>query len=298
MSENKELLNNRSICSWNVNGLRATVRNFPDILSSIVSYYNLDILCLQETKLQTTHEDDFRNHIPGYTSFWCSSVLRKGYSGTAIFVRNDIMYGYYNTHDHGHQLPEINDQNLEKTKINFFLRQIDLDTLKFAPYEAKAEGRMIVLEFRYYVLINLYVPNSGSEKLKYRVEDWDVKLYNCLCEIRTMTNKPIMMTGDLNICITELDIHPAMGLIPGATPEERYSFSRFLPYFVDIYRMMYPNETNCYTWRNLRAKNSSKGCRLDYFMLNHELVPYVINTFINSQIEGSDHVPIFLNIKI
>lgn len=290
------ILNNRSICSWNVNGLRATVKNFPNILPSLASYFNLDIICLQETKIQTIHEDDFRNSIPGYTSFWCSSVLKKGYSGTAIFVRNEIMNGYYNTSDHSVELPDVN--SLTNEKINFFCRQIDLDTIRSAPYEAKAEGRMIALEFRYYVLVNLYVPNSGSEKLNYRVNEWDPKLYHCLSEISTLTNKPIIMTGDLNICITELDVHPGLGVIPGATPEERYSFSRFLPYFADVYRMMYPNERNCYTWRSLRSKGSTKGCRLDYFMLNHNLLSYVVGTWINSQIEGSDHLPIFLNIRI
>lgn len=296
--------NNKSIWSWNVNGLRALIRNNSNSLNSIVSTHQPSILCLQETKLQTVHEEDFRNHIPNYTSFWCSSILRKGYSGTAVFVRNDLIYGYYNTNDHSLELPDHQklhsneDDEYSRQKINFFMRQIDPNILKTAPYEAKAEGRMIIIEFRYYIIVNLYVPNSGTEKLNYRVTEWDTKLYSCLCELRSLTNKPILMIGDLNICITNLDVHPSMGVIPGSTPEERYSFSRFLPYFVDVYRSLYPNENRCYTWRNPRTKGSERGCRLDYFMLNHEITPYVLNTYIHSNISGSDHIPISLYIKI
>lgn len=249
------------LISWNVNGLRAVFnKGFEDFFDKI----NADIFCVQETKMQEGQlEINFQNY---YKYF--NSAIKKGYSGTAIFTKikpQEIKYG------------------------------IGIE-------EHDKEGRVITLEFEKFFMVNVYTPNSKREleRLEYR-QKWedDFRKY-----IKKLDNiKPVIICGDLNVAHKEIDLkNPKSNRRnAGFTDEERSKMTELLSAgFVDTFRYLYPTKEECYTWWSYMMKSREKniGWRIDYFIVSKVLESKIIDAKIHSEIYGSDHCPIELDINL
>ncbi|MCC8118003.1 MAG: exodeoxyribonuclease III [Bacteroidales bacterium] len=245
--------------SWNVNGLRAVVgKGFADIFAAL----DPDFFCLQETKLQAGQIDlDF----PGYESYW-NYADKKGYSGTVTFCRVhplSVRRGMaVDKHDH--------------------------------------EGRIVTLEMEDYFLVNVYVPNSQDElaRLDYRME-WERDFCDFVLGLDKV--KPVVICGDLNVAHKEIDLaRPKQNRRnPGFTDEERECFSRLLSHgFVDTYRHFYPDQEGGYSWWSYRFKGREKnlGWRIDYFLVSERLLPRLERAHIHTDIYGSDHCPVSIEL--
>ena len=247
--------------SWNVNGLRACVgKGFTEIFEQ----ENADIFCLQETKLQA---GQFALELPGYHAYW-NYAEKKGYSGTAVFCREEPLAVYYGLgveeHDH--------------------------------------EGRAITLEFPAFYLVNVYVPNAqdGLARIDYRLR-WEADFRAYLTALDQ--KKPVVVCGDLNVAHREIDLKnpgPNRGNA-GFSDEERAAFSALLDAgFVDSFRLLYPEVTGAYSWWSYRfhARENNAGWRIDYFLVSRRLADRVREARIRSEIYGSDHCPVELQLDI
>ena len=247
--------------SWNVNGLRACEgKGFRDIFNEL----DADFFCLQETKLQ---EGQIDLQFPGYESYW-DYAEKKGYSGTAIFTRHkplSVARGLgIDAHDH--------------------------------------EGRAVTLEFEQFYLVTAYVPNSqdGLRRLDYRMtwED-DFRAYLKALDER----KPVVVCGDLNVAHQEIDLKNAKSNRgnAGFTDEERAKFTELLASgFVDTFRYLYPDKTGAYSWWSYRfnARKNNAGWRIDYFIVSERLKDKIKNADIWSEVMGSDHCPVVLELEL
>ncbi|XP_011627683.1 DNA-(apurinic or apyrimidinic site) lyase, chloroplastic isoform X1 [Amborella trichopoda] len=259
------------ILSWNVNGLRALLKLEGFSALQLAQKENFDVLCLQETKLQEKDAEKFKQSlIDGYeNSFWTCSSSKLGYSGTAIISRIKPLFVKYGLGlpDHDH------------------------------------EGRVVTVEFDTFFLISSYVPNSGEglKRLTYRIEQWDPSLSNYAKELEKF--KPVILTGDLNCAHQEIDIHNPSGnrRSAGFTDEERTSFrTNFLANgFVDTFRRQHPGVVG-YTYWGYRhgGRKTNKGWRLDYFLVSDSIADKVHDSYILPEIDGSDHCPIGLTLKL
>lgn len=248
------------LVSWNVNGLRAVMKKgFMDFFETV----DADILCVQEIKLQ---EGQIDLELPGYHTYW-NYAQKKGYSGTAVFTKQrplDVHYG------------------------------VGLE-------EHDTEGRLITLEFPEFYLVNSYTPNSqhGLLRLSYRLL-WEDKLLSYIQQLDL--EKPVILCGDLNVAHQEIDLKnpKANKKNSGFTPEERGKINDFLGTgFVDTFRHFYPDEGGHYSWwsyrSNCRAKNV--GWRIDYFIASNRLVGKMKSASIHTDVYGSDHCPVELQLK-
>lgn len=250
----------KKMISWNVNGLRAAVtKGFKDVFTE----FDADIFCLQETKLQ---EGQIDLEFPGYKSYW-NYAEKKGYSGTAIFTREE--------------------------PLSVFLG-IGIE-------EHDKEGRVITLEFEDYYVITVYTPNSQNElaRLPYRMiwED-DFKKYLKGLEEK----KPVIVCGDLNVAHKEIDLkNPKTNRKnAGFTDEEREKMTELLKDgFIDTFRYFYPEEEGIYSWWSYRfkAREKNAGWRIDYFLVSESLKDRLAGAKIHTEIFGSDHCPVELTIK-
>lgn len=249
------------LISWNVNGIRACInKGFKDFFNEIDS----DIFCIQETKCQ---KDQIDLEFEGYTSYW-NSAEKKGYSGTAIFTKQkpiSVTYG------------------------------IGIE-------EHDKEGRVITLEFEKFYMINIYTPNSKREleRLAYR-QIWEDEIRKYMLKLNE--NKPVIMCGDLNVAHKEIDLknpktnrHNA-----GFTDEERNKMTELLDAgFVDTFRVLYPEKENAYSWWSYmgHAREKNVGWRIDYFIVSKSIENCIKEAKIHSEIFGSDHCPVELEIDI
>ena len=246
--------------SWNVNGLRACMqKGFPDFFGES----GADFFCLQETKLQA---GQLQLELPGYHQFW-NYADKKGYSGTAIFSRQ------------------------EPLSVRYGLNMPELDT----------EGRLITLEYPDFFLVTCYTPNAqrGLARIDHRLI-WDEAFRNYLTELDQ--NKPVIACGDLNVAHREIDLkNPASNRgIAGFSDEERESFGKLLEQgFTDSFRHLHPEETGAYTWWSymFHARENNAGWRIDYFLVSERIKDRIRSTPIYSQILGSDHCPIGLELE-
>ena len=251
------------IISFNVNGVRAiTKKTFLDDVRSM----NPDILCLQETKANDQQTEEALQAFDEYF-IYTSSAVRPGYSGTAI---------------------------LSKTKpltVNFGLGIPEHDQ----------EGRSIIAEYENFILVNCYVPNSGSElaRLDYR-ETWDADLLAFLKELEK--KKPVVFCGDLNVAHKAIDLaNPKSNYnkSAGFTQREINGIENLLNAgFVDTFRHFYPEEIK-YSWWSARFNSRAKnvGWRIDYFLATSSIVPKIKDAFILNEIMGSDHCPVGIIIE-
>ncbi len=253
------------LISWNVNGLRAAInKGFKEFFEEI----NADILCVQETKMQLEQLDIFMEMIfNGYHQYW-NSAEKKGYSGTAIFTKE------------------------EPINVKYGLGIEEHDN----------EGRLITLEFDKFYLVNCYTPNSKRtlERLPYRMI-WEDVLREYLQSLDKI--KPVIYCGDLNVAHQEIDIKNAKSNVgnSGFTNEEREKMTILLNSgFVDTFRYKYPDKEDSYTWwsymANVREKNI--GWRIDYFIVSDRIKENIEDAKIHSEIFGSDHCPVELKINI
>jgi exodeoxyribonuclease-3 len=249
------------LISWNVNGLRACVnKGFLDYFNEV----DADVFCLQETKLQ---EGQIELELPGYHQYW-NYADKKGYSGTAMFVKEEPLSVKYG---------------------------MDID-------EHNHEGRLITLEYDNYYLLTEYVPNAQNElkRIDYRMK-WedDFRAYiNKLNE-----TKPVIFCGDLNVAHKEIDLkNPKSNRgNAGFSDEERGKFEELLEAgYVDTFRYFYPDMEQIYSWWSYRfhAREKNAGWRIDYFMVSESLKDKLVDAKIHTDVLGSDHCPVELDINI
>ncbi len=247
------------LISWNVNGLRACVgKGFPDYFEK----ENADIFCMQETKLQ---EGQIELELPGYFQYF-NSAEKKGYSGTAVFTKKEPLQ---------------------------VIKGIGIE-------EHDKEGRVLTLEYEDFYLVTVYTPNSQREltRLSYRMQ-WE---HDFLAYLKGLEEKkPVIFCGDLNVAHQEIDLkNPSTNhKNAGFTDEERRKFTELLEAgFIDTFRYFYPDVTGVYSWWSYmfqaRAKNA--GWRIDYFVVSECLKERLVDAKIHTDVLGSDHCPIELDI--
>jgi exodeoxyribonuclease-3 len=250
-----------NLVTWNVNGLRAAIKKgFIDFCNE----EDADVYCLQETKMQ---EGQAEVDLPGYKQYW-NSAQKKGYSGTAIFTRREPISVSYDIDAEGH------------------------DT----------EGRSITLEFEDFYLVDEYTPNAqdGLARIEYRLS-WERHRREYLKKLDA--KKPVILCGDLNVAHNEIDLKnpgPNRGNA-GFSDEEREAFDDLLAIgFTDTFRMLYPDRTGAYTWWSYRAnaRANNAGWRIDYWLTSNRIAEKVKEVKILSEVYGSDHCPVRLEIDL
>ena len=249
------------LISWNVNGLRACMgKGFMDFFNEA----DADVFCLNETKLQ---EGQIELELPGYCQYW-NYAEKKGYSGVALFTKKEplnVTYGIgVEEHDH--------------------------------------EGRVITAEYDDFYLIAVYVPNSQREltRLDYRMK-WEEDFLKYILKLEK--KKPVIYCGDLNVAHKEIDLkNPKTNhQNAGFTDEERACFSKVLESgYTDSFRFFYPDMTDIYSWWSYMFKSREKnaGWRIDYFVVSDKLEKNMKDAKIHTEIMGSDHCPVELDIDI
>lgn len=245
--------------SWNVNGLRSCVqKGFMDFFNGI----DADFICLQETKLQP---EQISLDTPGYEQYWFSAE-KKGYSGTAIFAKHKPISVVNGIGDHKYD----------------------------------CEGRCITLEYEDFYLVTCYTPNSqdGLKRLDYRL-DWERDLRLYLMKLDAV--KPVILCGDLNVAHEEIDLkNPKTNhFSAGFSDEERGAMTELLDSgFTDTFRWLYPDLTGAYSWWSFRsaARSRNAGWRIDYFIVSDRLRDNISKAYICSEILGSDHCPVGLDL--
>lgn len=246
------------IVSWNVNGLRAaTTKGFYDFFNEV----DADLFGIQETKMQENQVDDNMKKLGNY-QYW-NSAEKKGYSGTAVFLKNkplNVTYGSDN------------------------------------------EGRVITCEYEDFFFVNCYVPNSKREleRLDYRME-WEDQIRDYLISLDKV--KPVIYCGDLNVAHKEIDLknpntnHRSAGF----TDEERNKMTNLLDAgFIDTFRYINPDLTDAYSWWSymFRSREKNVGWRIDYVIVSDRIKDKINDVKIYSEILGSDHCPVGLDIDL
>lgn len=246
------------IVSWNVNGLRAAItKGFYDFFNEV----DADLFGIQETKMQENQVDDNMKKLDNY-QYW-NSAEKKGYSGTAVFLKNkplNVTYGSDN------------------------------------------EGRVITCEYEDFFFVNCYVPNSKREleRLDYRME-WEDQMREYLISLDKV--KPVIYCGDLNVAHKEIDLknpntnHRSAGF----TDEERDKMTNLLDAgFIDTFRYINPDLTDAYSWWSymFRSREKNVGWRIDYVIVSDRIKDKIKNVKIYSEILGSDHCPVGLDIDL
>ncbi|PRW45261.1 apurinic endonuclease-redox [Chlorella sorokiniana] len=271
------------ILSWNVAGLRALLKkvkeaqegrleqNVPS-LPALVEAEKADVLCLQEIKLQADHCEGVLAELglPGWHVTWNCSKDKKGYSGTAILSKDSPL------------------------SVSCGIGDPDHD----------GEGRVVTAEFDQFFLVNTYVPNSGEglKRLDYRVQQWDKEFAAYLQGLQQ--RKPVVLTGDLNVAPTDIDIHNPKGNLKSAgfTPEERASFADNLLAgcgLVDTFRAQHPEAVGYTYWSyRFNARANNRGWRLDHFLVSQALHERVHDCYLLPGVMGSDHCPLGLVLKM
>lgn len=246
--------------SWNVNGFRAVLQKGFD--EAFVAQ-DADFFCLQETKMQPGQA---QYDPPGYLDFW-HSAQKKGYSGTAVFAKH------------------------KPISMEFGIGEEHLD-----------EGRVITLEYPEFYLVNAYVPNAQPElvRLPYR-ESFEDAMRAHLIALDHI--KPVIYCGDLNVAHQEIDLkYPRQNRgQPGFSDQERAKMTQLLEAgFTDSFRYLYPDKAQAYTWWSYRsnARANNAGWRIDYFVVSNRLASKIREAGIESQVYGSDHCPVTLEIDL
>ena len=247
--------------SWNVNGIRACVKKgFEESFSNL----DADIFCIQESKMQ---KDQLKLDTPGYHQYW-NYAIRKGYSGTAIFTKQEPV----------------------SVKNGLGIDEHD------------QEGRLITLDMGDYYFITVYVPNSQNElkRLDYRMK-WEDDFREYVTGLSK--EKPVIICGDMNVAHKEIDLkNPASNHHnPGFSDEERGKFQELLDAgFVDTFRYKYPDQKDIYSWWSYRfnSRENNAGWRIDYFLVSDYVQDKIVDAKIHNEVYGSDHCPVELEIDL
>lgn len=249
------------LVSWNVNGIRACVnKGFSESFAAL----DADIFAIQESKMQ---KDQLILDTPGYHQYW-NYAKKKGYSGTAVFTKKE-------------PVSVVNGMGIE---------------------EHDQEGRLITLDMGDYYFVCVYVPNSQNElkRLDYRMQ-WENDFRDYLSKLSA--EKPVIMCGDLNVAHNDIDLKnpSANHKNAGFTDEERGKFTELLEAgFVDSFRFKYPDLADTYSWWSYRfnARERNAGWRIDYFVVSDSIKDKIVDAKIHSDIYGSDHCPVELEINL
>jgi exodeoxyribonuclease-3 len=259
----------RKLTSWNVNGIRsAEKKGFLEWLQQS----NCDFVGLQETKVSPeTKLSDALREPPGYQAYWDYSTEKKGYSGVVSYVKEDFA-------------PLA-------------------ATTQFPAEILTKEGRLVALQYKKFLLLNLYFPNGGSgpERLAYKLKFYDAFLDYIQGQVKA--GYSIIFCGDVNTAHTEIDL---------ARPKENANTSGFMPIerawvdkltaagFIDTFRLFHPNKTGQYTWwdQKTAARDRNVGWRIDYFFVSADLKDKVKDAFILPDVFGSDHCPVGIEIEL
>lgn len=251
------------LLSWNVNGIRACLnKGFLDSIKK----HEPDIICLQEIK---AHKEQVDLQLKEYEHHFWNSAERKGYSGVAVFSK------------------------IKPLSVQYGFGVLD------------EEGRVITLEFDDHYLVTVYTPNSkrGLERLDFRYKEWDQKFLNYVKKL----SKPVIFCGDLNVAHTEMDLkNPQTNKTTktkpgntGFTDKERKGFDNILDAgFIDSFRYLNPKEIKYSWWAYMfKSRERNVGWRIDYFCVNDSLKDKMISADILTEVMGSDHAPVVLEIK-
>ena len=249
------------LISWNVNGIRDCAgKGFMDVFNNA----DADFFCIQESKMQA---GQLELNMPGYHQYW-NYAVKKGYSGTAIFAKEEPLNVAYG----------------------------------IGVEEHDQEGRVITLEYDKFYMVTVYTPNSQNElaRLSYRMK-WEDDFADYIMGLDE--KKPVIICGDLNVAHKEIDLknpktnrHNA-----GFTDEEREKFSKLLDRgFIDTFRYFYPDKADIYSWWSYRfkAREKNAGWRIDYFLVSKRLEDKLKDAVIHTEIFGSDHCPVELDIDL
>ena len=249
------------LITWNVNGLRACMgKGFLEF----VREEQPDMMCVQETKMQEGQADV---PLEGYLQYW-NSAVKKGYSGTAIFTKHEPLAVFRDIDSDGH------------------------DT----------EGRVLTLEYESFYLVTEYTPNAQEKlaRIDYRME-WEDSRRAYLEKLKK--KKPVIICGDLNVAHKEIDLkNPKTNRKnAGFSDQEREKFGELLSSgFTDSYRYLYPDTEGVYTWWSYRfnARANNAGWRIDYFLVSDDIREKIKEVTLRTDIYGSDHCPVILEIEI
>jgi len=278
--------------SWNVNGIRACLRNgFLEVLGE----YQPDILALQEVKIAEKDRFDAKFDFPGYTEFW-HSAEKPGYAGTAIFVKNTAKSFLFSKRGPSGANPQRENEKDFAAKNGLGIEKFD------------DEGRVQTIEFEKFYFVNAYFPNTRHDlsRLDFKIEFND-KIFKHIKKLENPSTssglkpKPVIFTGDFNVAHTEIDLaNPKENeQNAGFTIQERTSFDKFLNMeMIDTFRTFHPKEIK-YTWWTYRfgARRRNIGWRIDYFIASKILQKNILKAEILDSVMGSDHCPIKLVIK-
>lgn len=247
------------LISWNVNGFRANIsKGFENYFRA----FDADMFCIQETKMQP---EQVTTKFDGWYQYF-NSAVKKGYSGTALFSKQEPLNLRFNFENH------------------------------------MTEGRTIIAEYENFHLVNIYVPNAqrALTRLDYRMQ-WEDDFRNLLLELDK--KKPLIICGDMNVAHQEIDLKNARANIgnAGFTNEERGKFSELLQAgFTDSFRYLHPTQQNAYTWWSYmnQARMRNVGWRIDYFLVSNRIAKYITKAEIYPEVMGSDHCPVGLEINL
>ena len=261
------------IIAWNVNGIRSLLKT--DNLDNLINNHDPDIFCMGETKLSCPYnltDNEISDKFPQYKyKYWSLCNVRKGYSGSSIFCKEEPLNIYYG-------FEKINEE---------------LDN----------EGRVITIEFNNYYIIHVYTPNSGQvlARLEFRTITWDRMFEKYIKKLQG--EKYVIVCGDLNVAHNEIDLkNPKTNTkTAGYTIEERDSFNSIIKKckLIDSFREKNPEKIEYSYWSYMRnSRNKNIGWRIDYFLVDKKIYKYVKESSILTDILGSDHAPIILNIDL
>jgi len=268
------MLSYMKIYSWNVNGIRAVLKK--GLFDPFMEAHRPDVLCLQETKAE---RGQVEIELPGYHEYW-NSAVKKGYSGTAIFSKQEplsVINGYPDSFAHRYSFAD--------------------ELLR----DSATEGRVITAEFKSLYVVTVYTPNAKDDlsRVALRFKHWD-PAFLAYCQQLEKT-KPVIFCGDLNVAHTELDLaNPKSNRgKKGFTDEERRGFQNFLDAgFIDTFRL-FKQGNGYYTWwspfANSRGRNI--GWRIDYCLTSQALRAAVQSAEINPDVMGSDHCPVSVTLR-
>lgn len=252
------------IISWNVNGIRACAKKG---LFDFLEQQDPDIFSLQETKAHPDQLDESFHRPWGRYSYW-SAAERKGYSGTATYVR----------------------QPLEEVKTGIGVRKFD------------SEGRFVVTRHKDFLLFNVYFPNGAASQERHNYKQEFLKRFTSYLAKLLAKGENIIVLGDYNVAYLDIDVFDPVGLstVSGFLPEERKWFQNFLEVgFIDTFRYLHPNAKERYSWWSYRenARIGNRGWRIDHICVSRGLEKRIVSADILEQCMGSDHCPVVLELK-
>lgn len=274
----------KKFISWNINGIRSVNKKFQkenkNPISFLIDEHDPDFICLQEIKCCIIHQTEFDAYKPTYPYIYINPAKnRKGYSGVAVMCKTKPKNVYYD-----------------------FEFLINVMKARVPDHDFLNEGRIIVIEDEDSFLVCVYTPNSKPklERINQRINEWSplfTKLIDALQNI-----KPVIITGDLNVAHTPLDIHTTRGHArsAGFTKEERDDFENLITQqdLVDTWRFKNPDKKEYTYFSNFaKSRENNKGWRIDYFVVSKKLQKNIKRAEILGDMKGSDHVPILLEVS-